>query len=427
MASDNMSDLYSSACSEQHVEMNPRVVRVLRRSTGTGNVSLKLSARNRLECVQRLEDKDVSPLLKCLRNNACVTGVDFKYNNITDKGVGDLADFLQDNSSLKSLDLTLNDVGTDGAEVLAMSLKSNSSLLSLRLSGNKIGNRGAMHLAGMLQVNDTLKELELADCDLATQSVIAFAIVMQSNKTLRSLDISRPLLFSLQEWTVHFSEMLAVNSSLVELHLGKTGMTDTGMERLTEGLRLNHGLRYLDLRCNRVTRDGVRHLAEVLKQNPTLEVIDLSANRIEDEGASYLSEAIARPGCSLRELSVVCNNIRTEGLLSLAQAMTANLTLSHVYIWGNNLEEPVCRAFRELTSSGRLPSDQTDVSAYEVDGRVFLAEVCLGLRRHYDRTNTDTSFTSNTAADLLPEHPNNPDFTLTPPIQGLYFVTLQPC
>lgn len=46
---------------------------------------------------------------------------------------------------------------------------------------------------------------------------------------------------------MHFSEMLAVNSSLLELHLGKMGMTDTGMERLAEGLRLNHSLRYLDL------------------------------------------------------------------------------------------------------------------------------------------------------------------------------------
>lgn len=50
-----------------------------------------------------------------------------------------------------------------------------------------------------------------------------------------------------EEWAVHFSEMLVLNSSLVELHLGKMGMTDTGMERLTEGLLLNHSLRYLDL------------------------------------------------------------------------------------------------------------------------------------------------------------------------------------
>lgn len=50
-----------------------------------------------------------------------------------------------------------------------------------------------------------------------------------------------------EEWAVHSSEMLAVNSSLLELHLGKMGMTDTGMKRLSEGLLLNHRLRYLDL------------------------------------------------------------------------------------------------------------------------------------------------------------------------------------
>lgn len=47
---------------------------------------------------------------------------------------------------------------------------------------------------------------------------------------------------------MHFSEMLAVNGSLLELHLGMMGMTDTGMQRLAEGLQLNHSLRYLDLR-----------------------------------------------------------------------------------------------------------------------------------------------------------------------------------
>lgn len=47
---------------------------------------------------------------------------------------------------------------------------------------------------------------------------------------------------------MHCSEMLAANSSLVELHLGKMGMSDTGMERLAEGLRRNRSLRYLDLR-----------------------------------------------------------------------------------------------------------------------------------------------------------------------------------
>ncbi|XP_023252705.1 leucine-rich repeat-containing protein 34 [Seriola lalandi dorsalis] len=415
-------EFYESLCAEQKIKINPLIVEVLEKTTLTENFTLKLAGNNRLRRVQRLNDEDVFIVCKCLKNK-CVTGLDVRYNNITDEGVGHLAGLLQEeNSALRCLDLKFNNILTDGAEILSKSLQCSRTLLSLRLSGNKIGNRGAMHLASMLQVNNSLQELELADCDLATQSVIAFTIVLKSNKSLRSVDISRPLLFSHQEeWAVHCSEMLAVNSSLVELHLGKMGMTDTGMERLSEGLRLNHSLRYLDLRCNRVTRDGVHHLAEVLKQNPTLEIIDLSSNRIEDEGAAYLSEAITWPRCALKELSVNSNNIRTEGLLSLTQAMKTNTTLTHVYIWGNLLEEPVCQAFRELISSGRLLPQHTDVSAYEVDGRVFLAEVFQNLRRHYHSTDcsgTETHSDSNPAA--------GPDSTSARLIENQQLVPLQP-
>ncbi|XP_062297415.1 leucine-rich repeat-containing protein 34 [Scomber scombrus] len=387
MSAQSISEVYSDVCAQHQIKINPHVSEVLQKTKITKNVTLKLSGSDRLRHIQRLNDDDVLALTKSLRDNTSVTGLDLRYNNITDEGATHLADLLQEgNSALNSLDLTFNDIMTDGAEVLAKSLQGNSSLLSLRLSGNKIGNKGAMHLASMLQVNNTLQELQLADCDLATQSVIALIIVMKSNESLRSVDISRPLLFSHQEeWAVHLSETLVMNSSLVELHLGKMGLTDTGMERLTEGLQLNHSLRYLDLRCNRVTRDGARHLAEVLKKNPTLEIIDLSANRIEDEGAAYLSEAVRSPGCVLRELSVCSNNIRTEGLLCLAQALKANNTpLTHIYIWGNHLEEPVCQAFKQLISSGRLLPEQTDVSAYEVDGHVFLAEVFNSLRRNFN-------------------------------------------
>nr|XP_046227772.1 leucine-rich repeat-containing protein 34 [Scatophagus argus]XP_046227773.1 leucine-rich repeat-containing protein 34 [Scatophagus argus] len=386
MASENISEFYSAVCAEHGTKINPFILDVLENTVAAENVTLKLAGNNRSRLVQRLDDRDILALSECLKNYKCVTaGLDISFNNLTDEGVRYLADLLQEESSaLNAMDLMFNNIQTDGAQVLAESLQCNSTLLSLRLSGNKIENRGAMHLASMLQVNSSLEELELAACDLATQSVIAFAIVLKSNKTLRSVDISRPLLFSHQEeWAVHFSDMLMVNSSLVELHLGKMGMTDSGMESLTEGLRHNHSLRYLDIRCNRVTRDGVLHLAKLLKENPTLEIIDLSSNRIEDDGAVYLSEAITSPGCILKELSVSSNNIKTEGLLSLAQAMKLNTVLSHIYIWGNHLEESVCQAFRELIASGRLPPQQTDVCAYEVDGHVFLAEVFNSLRKHY--------------------------------------------
>ncbi|XP_056289693.1 leucine-rich repeat-containing protein 34 isoform X5 [Pseudoliparis swirei] len=404
-----MSELYVAFCAEHVMDINPRVLQALEKTAATDSVTIKLPGSHNLRDAERLSDGDALALSKCLRGNKTVTALDVRYNNITDAGVAHLADLLQeDDSSLLSLDLMFNDIQSDGAELLAKGLKCNSTLLSLRLSNNKIESRGAMHLARMLQVNSTLRELELADCHLDTQSVIALAVVLRANQTLRSVDISRPLLFSLQEeWAVHVSEMLVVNVGLVELHLGKVGLSDAGVERLSGGLRLNGGLRYLDLRCNRVTRDGVRHLADLLQHHPSLEVVDLSSNRIEDEGAVFLSEAVAGRSSVLRELSVRSNTIRTEGLLSLARAMAASTTLDHLYIWGNHLEEPVCQvtcptgpapspvrhvfnppapppqAFGELMASGRLPAEQTDVSPYEVDGRALLAEASHSLRRHY--------------------------------------------
>ncbi|XP_069562963.1 leucine-rich repeat-containing protein 34 [Brachyistius frenatus] len=404
MASATILKFYKAVCAKDGIEINPLIVEVLEKTAETGNFTLRLKGNNRLKCIQRLVNNDVCALSQCLENNERVTGLDLRYNNIGDAGAERLAHLLQEeNSALRSLDLTFNDIESSGAEALANSLQFNSSLLSLRLSGNKIGNSGGVRLANMLQLNNTLQELQLADCDLSIESVTALGIMLKHNKALRSVDVSRPLLFSQRaEWTVHFSEMLVANSSLVELHLGKMGITDSAMERLADGLRVNRSLCYLDLRCNRVSRDGAQYLAEVLKENTALKVVDLSSNRIQDEGAVYLSEAIVWPGCVLRELSVRSNSIKTEGLLSLAEAMRSNTTLTHLYVWGNQLEESVCQAFSDLTSSGRLPMDQTDVSSYQVDGHVFLAEVFHDLRKRFYGTkicfDTDLNVTTETSS-----------------------------
>ncbi|XP_062336401.1 leucine-rich repeat-containing protein 34 [Osmerus eperlanus] len=380
-----ISQAYSVVCTEHKLQTNPYILDVLQETEGRiGNLTIKLTGNDRLRRVQKLTDNDALALSRALRNNQSVTGLDVRYNSLTDEGARHLADLLQENAALQCLDLMCNDIQADGAQLIAKSLLHNGALVSLRLTGNKIGNKGAMHFASMLQVNTTLQELDVADCDLGTQSVIAFAIMLNNNKSLCSVNVSRPLLFSQQDETaVHMSRMLVVNQTLRELHLGKMGMSDFGVERLAEALGTNHSLRYLDLRCNRVSRDGAKCLAELLKRNATLEILDLSSNRIEDDGALYLSEAVALPGCSLRALSVPSNNIGSEGLVALARAMQSSSTLTHIYIWGNRLYQPVCQAFNSLIASGRLPAAHTDVSVYEVDGRLCLAEVFHGLRRHY--------------------------------------------
>uniref|UniRef100_H3CG38 Leucine rich repeat containing 34 n=1 Tax=Tetraodon nigroviridis TaxID=99883 RepID=H3CG38_TETNG len=387
--SESFSEFYTSACSEHQIQINPHILEVLEnydvyvKLRAEGSVTLNLSGSKGMKRVQRLDDRDALAVSKCLKNNRRVTGLDVSYNNITDEGLRHLADLLRGDSTLNFLDLRFNECQADSAAVLAKILQGNRTLFSLRLSGNKIGDRGGTQLATMLQVNDSLMELELSACDLGIHSVMMLAHVLRSNRSLRCVDFSQSLLISHQEeWLVHVSNMLVVNSTLLELRLGMAGITDTGVQRLAEGLQLNHSLRYLDLRCNSLSCDGGFYLAEVLRRNPTLDVIDLSFNRIQDEGAVHLSRALSLPGCGLRALSVRSNSIRTEGLLSLARAVKVNASLTDINIWGNYLEEPVSQAFHQLISSQRLLPDRTDVTAYEVDGRVFLAEVSNSLDKH---------------------------------------------
>ncbi|XP_060718027.1 leucine-rich repeat-containing protein 34 isoform X3 [Tachysurus vachellii] len=370
---ESVNDLYSSICSDLHLSPNTYISQELKETEKCDrDLCLKLTGNNRLKEVIRLTDDDVKVLSKTLRNNLHVKALDLRYNRISDEGADHLADLIQENETLQEIDLMCNDIGADGAERIAKSLHHNKTLKRLRMTGNKIGNKGAMHLASMLQLNSTLEELDVSDCDL-------------------------------EETTVHTAHMLEVNHSLKELHMGKHGMTDCGLQRLCEALMSNHSLCYLDLRCNRITRDGARHLAEVLKQNDTLKILDLSFNRIEDEGAVCLSDAIMLKHTGLRALSIQSNNVSTLGLLSLSKAINTNPHLTHVYIWGNRLEEPVCVAFSQLLSSSRLSEQHTDVTPYTVDGRVYLAEVSNGLRRHYYWTpsySEDGGASSNAALTL---------------------------
>ncbi|XP_064241280.1 leucine-rich repeat-containing protein 34 isoform X3 [Passer domesticus] len=351
---------YVQACQDLSQPENPFIARVLQEADkneeiSTKGITLKLAGNNHLVPVPRVTDDDLGVLVSVLGQAAFVTGLDLAYNLLTDAGAKTMATFLQ----------------------------SNQSLVHLRMTGNKIRNQGGMFFASMLKINSTLEKLDLGDCDVGLQCLVATAIALTQNKSLKAINLNRPLLSSQQEeTTVHIARMLRSNSSLVELHLGKHEMKNFGVERLCDALYENSSLRYLDLSCNNIICDGVKFLGELLKRNQTLEILDLGANRIEDVGAIYLSEALATRNRTLKALSVVSNNITDKGLVALAQAMHSNMTLSHIYIWGNKLDRSTCVAISELIAVGRLQLECTDVAPYEVDGQVLLAELSHGLARH---------------------------------------------
>ncbi|XP_050635929.1 leucine-rich repeat-containing protein 34 isoform X3 [Macaca thibetana thibetana] len=371
---------YSNLCMEKSQKINPFILRILQevdkeiKKGLAAGITLNIAGNNRLVPVERVTGEDFWILSRILKNCLYINGLDVGYNLLGDVGAYYAAKLVQKQLNLIYLNLMFNDIGPEGGELIAKVLHKNQTLKYLRMTGNKIENKGGMSFAAMLQINSSLEKLDLGDCDL-------------------------------EESTVHIGRMLKENHCLVVLHMCKHDIKNSGIQQLCDALYLNSSLRYLDVSCNKITHDGMVYLADVLKSNTTLEVIDLSFNRIENAGANYLSETLTSHNRSLKALSVVSNNIEGEGLVALSQSMKTNLTFSHIYIWGNKFDEATCVAYSDLIQMGRLKPDNTDVEPFVVDGRVYLAEVSNGLKKHYYWTST-----SGESYD----HSSNAGFALVP-------------
>ncbi|XP_040126001.1 leucine-rich repeat-containing protein 34 isoform X2 [Ictidomys tridecemlineatus] len=389
-----LQEYYCNLCLENSKKINPYILHVFQevdediKKGLEKRITLNIAGNNRLIPVERVTDEDFGILSQILETCPYINGLDVRYNVLSDAGAYYAANLLQTQRYLIYLNLMFNDIGPEGGELIAKALH-NTTLKYLRMTGNKIENKGGMFFASMLQINSSLEKLDLGDCDLGMQNVIAFATVLSQNQAIKGINLNRPILYGEQEEsTVHLGHMLKENQWLVELHICKHGIKNCGMQKLCDALYLNRSLRYLDISCNKITRDGMEYLADVLKSNITLEVLDLSFNRIENAGANCLSETLTSHNRSLKVLSVVSNNIEGEGLVALSQSVKTNPTLSNIYIWGNKFDEATCVAYSDLIQMGHLKPNNTDVEPYVVDGHVYLAEVCNGLKKHYYWTPT---------------------------------------
>ncbi|CAF1617467.1 unnamed protein product, partial [Didymodactylos carnosus] len=125
---------------------------------------------------------------------------------------------------------------------------------------------------------------------------------------------------------------------------------------------------------NRITRDGAIHIAPMLEKCGLLR-LNLAFNRLEDEGAGHLAQALLQSYSKLRSLDIRSNNIKGDGLCSIADAIKFNSALTELFVWGNIMEERACLAFENLLHIQRFETNQIDVVPYKVDGVTYLSQL----------------------------------------------------
>lgn len=118
----------------------------------------------------------------------------------------------------------------------------------------------------------------------------------------------------------------------------------TPVSKLTIGLldrlkRNESSLKYLIFSSRDLGHQGVKALSEALCGNSSLEALDLSSNRIEAAGCTYiallLNHQMKLSSGGIKNLILGDNDIRDEGVRSIANALENNQVLESLWIDNN--------------------------------------------------------------------------------------------
>lgn len=327
----------------------------------TGNIPTLLKAlrdqiaitRLYISC-RHLKAKDTRALLRVFEDYAVPNSLDLHV----DSECGDaLANVLRASSAVNELRVSTNDL-YGCMESLSDALKANTGLTKLDLSDSKVGRGALRHLLGVLEVNTTLKILCLQRVDMDPIDLLELVGALKTNKTLTVLDIS----FSTSRGSVQIvSDMLSVNTGLVELGLSGTFELTDRIEPLADALRTNTTLTKLNLSDNWLDMCA---MFEVLKRNMTLTEIDLSSNGVD---ARSLSEML-KVNTTLRVLDLSDCEIEPDGTRLLAEALKVNTTLTDLRLYITDVDpDALSDALRVNTTLTNLGMDDGATNDDSID------------------------------------------------------------
>ncbi|XP_022809207.1 NLR family CARD domain-containing protein 3-like isoform X1 [Stylophora pistillata] len=323
----------------------------------------------------------VEALAEALRSNKALENLDIGYNCIGDGGAvalsqalgsnrpvhsKELAKVLQLNHTLTHLCLADNKITHIGVEALAEALRSNKALENLDIGYNCIGDGGAValsqalgsnrpvhskELAKVLQLNHTLTHLCLANNKITPIGVEALAEALRSNKALENLDIGYNCIGD--GGAVALSQALESNRTLRSLNVGGglplkyIALGDRGIRAVAHALRCNNSLTYLDVSGHCGGGSAVLALGEALQSNCSLTHLYLrgenaSTTRLHfgNSAAGAFSKALQSRDTQLTYLDLQFTSFSTSCVITLAEGLRVNGTLTHLCLRSNNIDCP---------------------------------------------------------------------------------------
>ncbi|XP_036420108.1 ribonuclease inhibitor-like isoform X4 [Colossoma macropomum] len=282
-------------------------------------------------------------------------------------------------SCLKELDLSNNDLYDSGVEELSAGLKSSHCKLEkLRLAVCKLSAESCNTLQSVLQTETScLKELDLSNNDLQDAGVEKLSAGLKSSHC--KLEIIR---LAVCELSIHSCNTLqsvlqTETSCLKELDLSNNDLQDSGVEKLSAGLKSSHcKLEIIRLAACKLSAESCNTLQSVLQtETSCLKEIDLSNNDLQDSGVEKLSAALRSLHCKLEILRLAECKLSTQSCNSLHLVLqTQPYCLKELDLSNNDLYDSGV----EKLSAG-LKSTNCKLQILRLSGCIITEKGCFSL------------------------------------------------
>ncbi|GBG35178.1 NACHT, LRR and PYD domains-containing protein 1, partial [Hondaea fermentalgiana] len=168
-----------------------------------------------------------------------------------------------------------------------------------------------------------------------------------------------------------------------------------GAKALAGALKENSSLKDLSLVKNNIGPDGAKALAGALKENFSLQKLDLSENKIGSDGAKALAGAL-KENSSLQDLILAFNEIGPDGAKALAGALKENsCMLEWLDIHGNDIRDEGAEDLASAIETNDI------LQKFSLDGYKISSDILARIRDRATLVQRETFEINATAHEAL--------------------------
>ncbi|XP_056614648.1 uncharacterized protein LOC130429844 [Triplophysa dalaica] len=275
----------------------------------------------------KLDESRVNQICDLLKDKHChINTLILSKNKLEDSGMMKISDLLRNSQCrLHKLEFLKSCAAEEACDHLCKALDVNPLLLKeLNLSHNKLGDLDGEKLSALLMDSHSkVTKIILNDCELTENQCSALAAVLSCKTLVKEMNLSNsPLMDS---GLKHICDQLKnPQCQLQILKLRDCGLTEESCSALASVLSSNISMKELDMSNNHLQDSGVKRLSDGLKNNCKLHKLTVSECSIGEEGVKLIYQLIQDHKCKLNTVRFLSSSSAVEAFEYLTETLGIN-------------------------------------------------------------------------------------------------------